>query len=160
MSFSMLYHQTVIFLHRPFISESDDVAVLASQTCSDSAREICRFLGLYRRHYSLSCINIHAVAVTMTAGIVLAYDSCVYSGNRGKKAEQNLLECINALGEMGQSFNSAVRGIEVITSRRRMWRAQNFVQIGTKRHGGPFTQTRRPQLHGRKASTQRATETT
>ncbi len=154
----MLYHQTVIFLYRPFISESDDVALLASQTCSNSAREICRFLGLFRRQYSLRLINMHAVAVTMTAGIVHAYDSCVYSGNRGKIAEQNLLECINALGEMGQSFNSAVRGIEVITSRRRMWRAQNFVQIGMKRHRGTFSQTSRPQLHGRKVSTQCATE--
>jgi hypothetical protein len=156
----MIYHQTMIFLYRPFISESDDVALPASQTCSNSAREICRLLGLYRRHYALSRINMHAVAVTMTAGIVHAYDSCVFSGNRGKIAEQNLLECINALGEMGQSFNSAVRGIEVITSRRRMWRAQNFVQIGTKRHRGPFSQTGRPQLNGRKASMQRATEVT
>jgi len=152
----MAYHQTMIFLHRPFISESDEVALVASQTCSNSAREICRLLGLYRRHYSLNRINIHAVAVTMTAGIVHAYDCCVFSGTRGKIAEQNLLECINALGEMGQSFNSAVRGIEVITSRRRMWRAQNFVQAGAKRHRGPFSQASRPQLSERRASSQSA----
>ena len=147
----------MIFLYRPFISESNDVALLASQTCSNSAQEICRLLALYDRHYSLSRINMHAVAVTMTAGIVHAYDSCVFSGSRGKIAEQNLLECINALGKMGQSFNSAVRGIEVITSRRRMWRAQNFVQTGTKRHRGPLSQNSRPQPTASPQTTAEAT---
>jgi len=150
----------MIFLYRPFISESDDDALQASQICSNSAREICRLLGLYRRHYSLSRINLHAVAVTMTAGIVHAYDCCVFSGSRGKMAEQNLLDCIKALGEMAQSFNSAVRGIEVITSRRRVWQTQNFLQTGAKRHRGPFSQANRSQMSGRKASTQSATAMT
>lgn len=152
----MVYHQTMIFLYRPFISEANETASLAVETCSSSAREICRLLGLYRRHYSLSRINVHAVALTMTAGIVHAYDSCVFSGSRGKIAEQNLLDCINALSEMGQSFNSAVRGIEVITSRRRIWRTQNFVQAGVKRHRGTFSQPSRPQMSARRESTNSA----
>ena len=153
----MVYHQTMIFLYRPFVSESNDVALRASQTCSNSAREICRLLDLYRRHYSLRYINVHAVAMTMTAGVVHAYDCCVFSGSRGKVAEQNLLDCIKALGEMAQSFNSAVRGIEVITSLRRMWQTQNFLKTGAKRHRGTFSQVSRPQMDVRKASTQSAT---
>ncbi|KAK5000897.1 hypothetical protein LTR66_000314 [Elasticomyces elasticus] len=67
-------------------------------------------------------------------------------------AEQNLLDCINALGEIGQSFNSAIRGIEVITARRRIWRTQNFAQAGAKRHRGTFSQPSRQQTGVRKAS--------
>jgi hypothetical protein len=150
----------MIFLYRPFISESDDIELQASQTCTTSAREICRLLGLYRRHYSLSRINVHAVAVTITAGIVHAYDCCVFSGSRGKMAEQALLDCINALSELGQSFNSAIRGIEVITSRRRIWQTKKFLQTRVKRHRGHSSQAARPQMSGRKPSTQVATVTT
>ena len=130
----MLYHHAMMLLHRPFISDSSTMSFDAGDVCSNSASEFNRLLILYRRRYSLRHINVQGVHMTMTAGVIHAYDSCVYSGTRGKSAQDNLLVCVQALGEMGHSFAGGVRGLEVLTSLRRVWQTQKFCPSGTKRH--------------------------
>jgi len=130
----MLYHQILIFLNRPFVSSDKDLTMGAGQACTNSARDICRMLRLYRRLYTLRYINVQAVATTMIAGVVHVHDCCTYSGTKGKLAQDNLLICIQALGEMGQCFNSSIRGLEVITTLRRAWQIQKFRETGPKRH--------------------------
>lgn len=148
----MTYHQILIYLYRPFVSEDNEATLNARENCTGSAGQICRLLNIYRRYYALRYFNIQAVAITMVAGVVHAHDCCVYSGSKGKLAQDNLLTCIQALGEMGQCFNSSIRGLEVITTLRRVWQNKMFVQKGPKRQRGTFSTVDRPTLGRRRTS--------
>ena len=127
-----------IVLFRPFLSSDNDSLLGAGNACTYSAEEICRILQLYRRHYTLRYVNITAVAVVMAAAEIHVHDCCTYPGQKGKIAEKNLVICLQALGELGQSFHSAIRGLDVITSLRRLWQNQKFGGIRSKRAPDPF----------------------
>ena len=62
-----------------------------------------------------------------TAGLMHVYHGCFFTGSEGKEAQGHLLTCMQALGEMGQTFRSASRALEIITSLRHDW--QNKILI-------------------------------
>jgi hypothetical protein len=78
-------------------------------------------VALYRSQYSLRCIQIIAVHVLMTACVIHAHDRFTYSDERGVAAQEQLLIGIQALGEMGQAFESSTRSLEIILSLKREW---------------------------------------
>jgi hypothetical protein len=145
----MQYHEAMILLHRPFItkirsspgSPTPTPGTLdAASACTHSASEISRLLVLYRRQWGLQQINIQAVHVVMTAGIIHAHDCCVYSGTLARTARDGLHVCLQALGEMGQTFHSGNRGLQVVMSLLRDWQNQTFAvrKRGSSFHGhGP-----------------------
>lgn len=135
----MLYQEMRIILFRPFLSCERESHLGAGNACTHAAQEICRILQLYRRYYTLRYINVTAVAVVMAAAEVHIHDCCTFSGQKGKTAENNLVICLQALGEMGQSFNSSIRGLDVITSLRRFWQSNKFRETRSKRHRNPFS---------------------
>ncbi|OQV03672.1 Fungal Zn2-Cys6 binuclear cluster domain-containing protein [Cladophialophora immunda] len=129
----ILYHQILIILNRPFVVHESDSEILAGENCTKSAGIICQLLQVFKANYGLRYINVQAVASTVTAGVVHAYDSCIYSGPKGKAAQHNFVVCIQALAEIGQSFRSSIHGLEVITSLRRAWQHQMFKETRAKR---------------------------
>ncbi len=143
----MLYHQILIILHRPFVGNEPDSALRAGEICTDSASTICRLLQMFKANYGLRYINVQAVATTVTAGVVHAYDSCIYSGSKGKAAQANFVICIQALAEIGQSFKSSIHGLEIITSLRRAWQHQMFKEVGSKRRWRTPSDLGGAQLH-------------
>jgi hypothetical protein len=68
----------------------------------------------------------------MTACIIHAHDRCLYSDERGRSAQEQLLIGIQALGEMGQAFESSTRSLEVILSLKREWQ---FRRVATNDRG-------------------------
>ncbi|KIW94685.1 uncharacterized protein Z519_04662 [Cladophialophora bantiana CBS 173.52] len=129
----ILYHQILIILNRPFVVHESDSEIFAGEICTKSAGIICQLLQVFKANYGLRYINVQAVASTVTAGVVHAYDSCIYSGPKGKAAQHNFVVCIQALAEIGQSFRSSIHGLEVITSLRRAWQHQMFKETRAKR---------------------------
>jgi len=136
----MQYHETVILLHRPFIAEARSLSSFpaagldASQSCTHSASEISRILLIYRRQWGLKHINLQAVHIVIMAGIIHAHDCCLYSGPQGRSARDMLHICLQALGEMGQTFQSANRGMEVVMALLHDWQSQSF-NLKSSQHG-------------------------
>jgi hypothetical protein len=60
----------------------------------------------------------------MTAALIHIFQLCASPSGRGgdQKAQASFLTCVQALGEMGQTFKSASRALDVVTSLRRSWR--------------------------------------
>ena len=152
------YHAAVILLHRPFVSEPTspsafrDQPLNASQICSHSASEISRLLIMFRSRFSWRYVHLQAVHNATIAGVVHAYDACIFPGERGKRAQEDLNVCIQALGEMAQSFKSSTRGYEVIAAVRREWQNQRFLQAGSKRSLGSMSQNMNERPSGRQKS--------
>jgi Fungal specific transcription factor domain len=131
------YHEAVILLHRPLIASTDSPApspesqdqslnmttLPSFQHCIHSAREICRLLIMFRRRYSLRRPHHHIVHMTMTASLIHVFHLCLSAAgsSENKEAQRCLLTCIHALGEMGQTYKSASRALDVVTSLRQSW---------------------------------------
>ena len=64
------------------------------------------------------------VHAAMTAALIHAFQLCTTSNGtvENSKAQASFLTCIQALGEMGQTFKSASRALDVVTSLRQSWR--------------------------------------
>lgn len=75
------------------------------------------------------------VHVTMTAALIHIFQLCVIPGPNGdtKEAQQDLLTCIQALGEMGQTYKSASRALDVVTALRQSWQDDGFASDRFKR---------------------------
>lgn len=130
----LIYHESVILLHRPLITPVDaagdglavneEAAAISLDKCLESADKICAIVVLYRNRYGLKRLHHQMVHATMTAALIHVFQLCVLpAGSAGnKKAQASFLICIQALGEMGQTFKSASRALDVITSLRQSWR--------------------------------------
>lgn len=88
-----------------------------------SAQQICRILAFYQRRYTLKRPQHHIVHVALTASLVHVYRVSVSAPDKpeGVDAQKCFLTCIQALAEMGQSYASASRALEVVTSLRHTW---------------------------------------
>jgi hypothetical protein len=75
------------------------------------------------------------VHVTMTAGLIHIFQLCMFptASRESKDAQSDFLTCIQALGEMGQTYKSASRALDVVTSLRQSWQHDNFVGDRFKR---------------------------
>ncbi|EHY53079.1 hypothetical protein HRR83_006080 [Exophiala dermatitidis] len=131
----MSYHECIILLHRPLMSSKDirtdmvpTPANSSLQKCVKSAEEICRILVMFRKMYGLRRPHHHMVHVTMTAALIHIFQLCAWSAGteQNKEAQTNLLTCIQALGEMGQTYKSASRALDVVTSLRQSWQNDAF----------------------------------
>ncbi len=139
---SLQFNEAVILLHRPLITPADTPTTSPSSTyqsvnatttaslqkCIDSAREICRLLILFRRRYGLRRPHHQMGHVTMTASLIHVFHLCLLpSGTQeSKEAQKCLLTCMSALGELGQTYKSASRALDVVTSLRQSWQHDIF----------------------------------
>ena len=145
---NMQYHAAMVLLHRPFVSEvlsptnMDYRTLGSSQICTQEATAISLLLVIFRRNFSWRYAHLQAVHNATIAGVVHAYDACIFPGERGRRAQDELRVCIQALGEMSLSFKSSTRGIEIIGAVRREWQNRKFLQAGVKRTRGLTAQQR------------------
>ncbi|EXJ84397.1 hypothetical protein A1O3_05064 [Capronia epimyces CBS 606.96] len=136
------YHECIILLHRPLMTAEDITREAVSEAsssslrkCINSAEEICRILVVFRKVYGLRRPHHHMVHVTMTAALIHIFQLCVWPGGSipNKEAQKNLLTCIQSLGEMGQTYKSASRALDVVTSLRQTWQEDPFAGDRFKR---------------------------
>ena len=131
----LIYHESIILLHRPLMTPSDPLSVpgltsdresaaFSLARCIESAHKICQILVHYRNRYGLKRLHHQMVHAAMTAALIHAFQLCTTSLGtpENKTAQSSFLTCIQALGEMGQTFKSASRALEVVTSLRQAWR--------------------------------------
>ncbi|KAK5204078.1 hypothetical protein LTS03_009873 [Exophiala xenobiotica] len=132
------YHECIILLHRPLIAPEDMVfhdRATSLSRCIENAEQICKILVLFRRMYGLRRPHHHMCHITMTAALIHIFCLCVTDGKHENKesAQKHFLTCIQALGEMGQTYKSASRGLDVITSLRQSWQDDTFAGNRFKR---------------------------
>lgn len=131
----LIFHESIILLHRPLMTPNEphslsdlasdrDSAAFSLQRCIESANSICSILVYYRNRYGLKRLHHQMVHAAMTAALIHAFQLCTTApgGSENKTAQSSFLTCIQALGEMGQTFKSASRALEVVTSLRQSWR--------------------------------------
>jgi hypothetical protein len=128
---SLQYHEIIILLYRPFLGHSDPQAsdassrftpFIARQSCFQAASDICNILTVYRRYYGLRRVHIQMVHVVMTAALIHSYFDSGFAGKDEPRAQEFLLNCLQALGEMGQTYRTALRALEVVVALRNSWR--------------------------------------
>ncbi|KAK7885116.1 hypothetical protein LTR67_010607 [Exophiala xenobiotica] len=128
------YYEAIILLYRPFIapkqleSSFQNPAMTsadARKRCAEAATEICRLVIMYRRSYGLRRTHIRLVQSVFTASLIHAYHGCLFTGAEGREAQRSLLTCMQALGEMGQTFKSASRALEILSSLRHKWQTES-----------------------------------
>ena len=138
------FNECIILLHRPLITpeETDVYAEAPSRghasslrKCIESSHKICRILVLFRKTYGLRRPHHHMVHVTMTAALIHVFQLCVTTAgsSENREAQKDLLTCIQALGEMGQTYKSASRALDVVTSLRQSWQDDTFAGDRFKR---------------------------
>lgn len=127
------HEETMILLCRPFLGLSEYEGEnppgamspeVSRQRCFAAASSICAFLSAYRRQYGLKRMHFHMVHIISTAALIHVYYTCIIGGPEGKSAQDMLLVCMQALGEMGQTYRSASRALEVISQVRNDWRSR------------------------------------
>lgn len=126
----MLYQLAVLLLHHPFqlvlLGEQENVSqptgVAGSpatrNACIAAAINVCHCVELYRSHHGLKRIFVQAVYITLTAGLVLAANckSNLSTLEEQRSSQEHVIRCIQALGEMGQTYRSAIRSIHILTT--------------------------------------------
>jgi hypothetical protein len=111
------------------------VASSSYQKCVTSAQQVCRLLILLRKRYGLRRLHHQMVHVTMTASLIHIFQLCLFpvAGRERSEAQADFLTCIQALGEMGQTYKSASRALDVVTSLRQSWQDDGFAGDRFKR---------------------------
>lgn len=126
------YYECIILLYRPLITPEDVTTEPRSDSplskCIVSAQEICKILVLFRKMYGLRRPHHHMVHVTMTAALIHIFQLYAGPGPHENKdaAQRDFLTCLQALGEMGQTYKSASRALDVVTSLRQSWQDDTF----------------------------------
>jgi hypothetical protein len=125
----MQFYETMIFLHRPFLSSpwldqsnsrENNKSEDSGKICEDSATMICALVSMYRQQWNLRRIHAQAVAIILAAGLIHTHNCCIYSSQKGVDARKQLSICVQALGEMSH-FNLSTRALEILISLRRDW---------------------------------------
>lgn len=84
MMLHMLYHQMMIYIHRPYVSKTyiqpmppqGPGHMHAQQMCIESSTAIVDLLRLYEQQYTFRRMNIHAVSVIFTTSLILIFIIC------------------------------------------------------------------------------------
>ncbi|KAJ3529025.1 hypothetical protein NM208_g9942 [Fusarium decemcellulare] len=104
----MQYHQAIIYAHRPYMSKL-----------------IAQPLGSYEARYSLRRMNIHGVGITLSAALLLLFETvCQQPSQEQEEVVRNLGTCFRALDELGSTWESAKRAREFIVRLQRHWDIQ------------------------------------
>ncbi|KAF2088896.1 hypothetical protein K490DRAFT_38069 [Saccharata proteae CBS 121410] len=129
----MLYHQFMIYVHRPYVSKTyiqpsppqGAGHMHAQQTCISSATAVVELLRLYENRYTFRRMNIQAVSIIFTASLILIFIICSKrEGRTHDAAVAHLSVCFRALEELTQSYDSARRTREFLVALQRRWQGQ------------------------------------
>lgn len=96
----------------------------AREACFHAASNVIRILTSYRQQYGLKRAHVHVIQVITTAAIMHTYFYTLYRPQEGNTAQESLVICLQALGEMGQTYRSASRALEAVASLKDSWRSR------------------------------------
>lgn len=155
----MQYYQTLIYVHRPFLSEGGFPAGPSSRGRRMPSREICieaafsisALVRNYERTYTLRRINIQAVSIIFSAALLLLFASLSSSQHHDQDdLLDNLSVCSDALAEIGEYYQLASRSLDLLFMIKREWKARmisgpvNKRPHPTQSHGmGPHSKVAR-----------------
>lgn len=133
----------MMILHRPFVAKRyiqpyprvGKGPEHARMMCIQSATDIAKLIGEYERRYSLRRANVLLVHMAFTAALILVY-ATVSEMNRDihLQLSSHLDVCCHALCELGVSYESASRSLDILLSVKRMWQARLVSgSVGQKR---------------------------
>jgi hypothetical protein len=118
--------------------------------CLAAADSVVEVLRVYQRQHSLRQTNIQIVHLIFTAALVQVYHSCRNnSGPESVRASNNLQFCCQSLAEIGQSWRSAMRALEVIICVKREWQTRTSSAmhlneaVGRANESSPYEQIRK-----------------
>jgi hypothetical protein len=119
----------MVLLYRPFLLSDPQVLHISSMltpsiarlNCFQAASDICHILTVYRRHYGLKRAHVQMVHVIMGSALIHAYLCSGFTGKEEPAAQEFLLNCLQAPSEMGQTYRTAVRALEIIVLLRNNW---------------------------------------
>ncbi|KAK7715486.1 hypothetical protein SLS57_006873 [Botryosphaeria dothidea] len=149
----MLYHQMMIYIHRPYVSKTYIQPMPpqgpgpqhALQMVIESSTAIVDLLRLYEQRYTFRRMNIHAVSIIFTTSLILIFIICskqrgatppllgTGAGNANPKnlantpaenAISQLSVCFRALEDLTQSYDSARRTREFLVALQQRWQQQ------------------------------------
>ncbi|KAK8216568.1 putative fungal-specific transcription factor [Phyllosticta capitalensis] len=148
----MLYHQFIIYIHRPYVSRTyiqpsppqGPGHMHAQQMCIESATAIVELLRLYEERYTFRRMNIQAVSIIFTTSLILIFLICSKqrgspppvtasspsTANATENAVAYLSVCFRALEDLTQSYDSARRTREFLVALQQRWQKQ------ARNHGG------------------------
>ena len=116
----ILYHTATILLFRPFISQMRSDCLPASfdplGTCTNSAVKIVTLVKSYKRDYSLQFCHNMAVHGLFTASTIHLVNVVSKIASYEHSARQHLFRSIELMREMGDTWQSACRCLQVIWS--------------------------------------------
>ncbi|EKG19267.1 Transcription factor fungi [Macrophomina phaseolina MS6] len=150
----MLYHQMMIYIHRPYVSKTyiqpmppqGPGPAHALQMVIESSTAIVDLLRLYEQRYTFRRMNIHAVSIIFTTSLILIFIICSkqrgttppLSGTGSSNADARkglnntpaenaiaqLSVCFRALEDLTQSYDSARRTREFLVALQQRWQQQ------------------------------------
>ncbi|KAK8196234.1 fungal-specific transcription factor domain-containing protein, partial [Phyllosticta paracitricarpa] len=142
----MLYHQFIIYIHRPYVSKTyiqpsppqGPGHMHAQQMCIESATAIVDLLRLYEQRYTFRRMNIQAVSIIFTTSLILIFLICSKqrgspppvtasspsTANATENAVAYLSVCFRALEDLTQSYDSARRTREFLVALQQRWQKQ------------------------------------
>ena len=116
----ILYHTATILLFRPFISQMRSDCLPASLDplgeCTNSAVKIVTLVKAYKRDYRLQYCHNMAVHGLFTASTIHLVNIVSKIASYEHSARQNLFRSIELMREMGGTWRSACRCLQVIWS--------------------------------------------
>ncbi|KAK5215853.1 hypothetical protein LTR96_011321 [Exophiala xenobiotica] len=114
----ILYHTATILLFRPFISHARSNCLPESfdplGSCTSSAVKIVTLVKAYRKDYSLQFCHNMAVHGLFTASTIHLVNLVSKNASYEHSARQSLFRSTELLKEMGSTWQSAVRCLQVI----------------------------------------------
>lgn len=144
-SISMLFAYLVIVLHRPFVAKhyiqpSPPVGLghlHAREMCIRAALQIAKLLSEYKKQYSLRHASILVVQAVFSAALILVYATVSQDDQDSHQELSAELEvCSHTLAELGDTFESASRSLDVLLKIKRTWQARLVgPPVGSKRRG-------------------------
>lgn len=154
---SMQYSKFQIYIHRPYISKHGIQPyppvgpghIHARNTAIEHAVRISRLLCKYKSLYSLQYINIEAISITFSAALILVFATVSeFDGPTDADLRLHLSQCCKALAELGKTFQSSTRTLDVLLSIKRVWQAKLLASAGSKRANSTMRSTsdKRPRL--------------
>ena len=129
----MQYYQSIIYAHRPWMSNrhiqpqppQGPGAGHARKMCMDAASSIAQLLRLYEERYTLRRMNIQAVAITFSAALLLVFATVSrYQPQREDEILADLSACFRALDELVPSWDTARRARDFLIRLQRHWERQ------------------------------------
>ncbi|KAL0571833.1 hypothetical protein V5O48_010129 [Marasmius crinis-equi] len=148
-----MYHFVVILLHRPFYSGNParkqmHLHDLSVSRCDSAAAQLVQMIELYRKCPGLRYAPISLTQMTFIAGTIHLLGAVSQENKRSEKRFRSALtganDCVQALVEMGQTWQCGTQSGEVLENLIRDWCPSGSRDVPTPTSSGTATAVETP----------------